>query len=262
MRRLGDITTESLQAYRDQLSGKKPVEKRYVKLGRYWRDAALGPRAPKRAKEKPRVLKIKPFPPLKASGDWAGTDVLPSWAGFQSRGGAYTSRSSARPSKGKVEVQVTSLPRGEDDDDADDAPPPSAEQVAGYRHLKENQDTVRDAVVAAVFKEYPKIRKSYDFGDDDHQDDHYMPVIKGKDELRNLIGLGIVHVLDHAKAGHAYVGFELGCTWDEEHGLGVLTHKGRVVEVGQADTAFDSHAAKKDGGKPIRAQPAARSRAR
>ncbi len=43
----------------------------------------------------------------------------------------------------------------------------------------------------------------------------------------------------------------MGCTWDEEHGVGVLTHKGRVVKLGQADTAFDSHAAKKDGGKPI-----------
>jgi hypothetical protein len=51
-----------------------------------------------------------------------------------------------------------------------------------------------------------------------------------------------------AKAGHAYVGLELGCTWDEEHGAGVLLHKGRVVEVGQADTSFDDHAAVKDGG--------------
>ena len=67
----------------------------------------------------------------------------------------------------------------------------------------------------------------------------------------SLIGVGIVHVLAEAKAGHAYVGFEMGCTWDEEHGLGVLTHIGRVVELGQADTAFVGHSVKKDGGKPI-----------
>jgi hypothetical protein len=35
-----------------------------------------------------------------------------------------------------------------------------------------------------------------------------------------------------------YVGFEFGCTWDDEHGLGVLMHGERVVDVGGAETAF------------------------
>lgn len=34
------------------------------------------------------------------------------------------------------------------------------------------------------------------------------------------------------------MGFELDCNWDEEHGLGVLMHKNRVVKVGQADVSF------------------------
>ena len=34
------------------------------------------------------------------------------------------------------------------------------------------------------------------------------------------------------------MGFKFGCTWDDEHGLGVMTHRGHVVEVGGADTAF------------------------
>jgi hypothetical protein len=259
MRRMGDITAQTLQDYRDQLSGKKAVEKRYLRLGQYWRDQALGPRAPKRPKKKPRALKIKPFPPLTDNGDWSGNDVLTSWAGFQSRGGSYTSRNSRRPSTGKVEVYVLGLPRGDDDDDG--TPPPAAEQVAGYRHLKENQDKVRDAVVAAVFDEYPRIRTAYAIGDEE-EDERCVPGTKDKRELRRLIGMGIVHVLDRAKAGHAYVGFEMGCTWDEEHGLGVLTHKGRVVEVGQADTAFDTNAAKTDGGKRIAASPARGSSAR
>lgn len=42
-----------------------------------------------------------------------------------------------------------------------------------------------------------------------------------------------------SKDGFAYVGFELGCSWDEEHGLGVLTHKDHVVKIGEAETAFE-----------------------
>jgi|GEM_PF-7134692 len=34
------------------------------------------------------------------------------------------------------------------------------------------------------------------------------------------------------------VGYELRCAWDTEHGVGVMTHEDRVVEVGQADTAL------------------------
>ena len=50
-----------------------------------------------------------------------------SWAGFQARGGPYTSRSSGRPSKGNVSVFVTA-PAGDDD-----RVPPSKDQAAAYR---------------------------------------------------------------------------------------------------------------------------------
>ena len=35
-----------------------------------------------------------------------------------------------------------------------------------------------------------------------------------------------------------YVGYEFGCEWEDEHGLGVLMHGTRVVDVGFADTAI------------------------
>lgn len=36
----------------------------------------------------------------------------------------------------------------------------------------------------------------------------------------------------------AYVGYEFRCTWDEEHGMGVMTHKNRVVAIGGADVSI------------------------
>jgi hypothetical protein len=52
------------------------------------------------------------------------------------------------------------------------------------------------------------------------------------------MGLSTVHILNDGKDGLAYVGFELGCTWEEEHGLGVMSLGDRIIEVGSAEDAF------------------------
>src|SRR5512135_250594 len=64
--------------------------------------------------------------------------------------------------------------------------------------------------------------------------------------LRDGIRLTSVHIVGPQKDGHAYVGYEFACVWDGEHGLGVMTHRGRVVQVGGGDTAFLTWVAKRD----------------
>jgi hypothetical protein len=194
----------------------------------------------------PFTLKLPPFPPLKREmHEWTGKDTLTAWAGTQECHGAYTSRSSKKPSKGSVMIQIPRL----GDDDANPRPP-APEQVAAYAYLKDNQDDITAAIMAALLKDYTKTRKRWIKSDPDLEEE--LPEITTPDEMREHVGLGTLHMHGLAKSGHAYIGLELGCTWDEEHGAGVLLHKGRVVAVGQADTSFDDHAAKKDGGKPIK----------
>jgi len=65
------------------------------------------------------------------------------------------------------------------------------------------------------------------------------------------MGLVAIHVLGVAKGGVAYVGLELGCDWDEEHGAGLMLHKARIVKVGGADTSFLEWIAERDGGKRV-----------
>ena len=36
----------------------------------------------------------------------------------------------------------------------------------------------------------------------------------------------------------AKIGFQFSCSWDMEHGLGVMTRKGKVINIGEADVAF------------------------
>jgi hypothetical protein len=185
-----------------------------------------------------KTIEIPPFPRLQWDDYfWTGEVVLPSWAGFQSRRGPYGALSSRAESDGSARLTVR--PK-----DEDTRTPPSPEQNQAFRFLLDNEKVVADSVLRAIFAEYPALRDSY--GYDDYEAAELMPEIERAEQLRPLVGLSNVHVLNVAKHGIAYIGFEFGCKWDEEHGLGVTTHRDRVVEVGNADTSFLACIAERD----------------
>jgi hypothetical protein len=108
----------------------------------------------------------------------------------------------------------------------------------------DRQKAIRDAVLCAIFTAYPDWRDEYGYEEDEAEE--LMPALDRPDQLKQMIGLTNVHVLGVVRAGVAYVGFECGCTWDEENGLGAMTHKGRVVEVGGGDVSFLDWVARRD----------------
>lgn len=73
--------------------------------------------------------------------------------------------------------------------------------------------------------------------------------------LRDVVSLQTVSVLPVERDSIAYVGFILECAWEEEHGLGVLTHLDRVATVGDSDDADTEWVARRDGGRDIVAPP-------
>lgn len=189
--------------------------------------------AKKPTKKQDRTIILPPFPLLRwDSFFWQGSICLKSWVGFQSRGGPYDSKSSDKVSDGTVSLIVTKEERRE---------PPSPEQAKSFQHLLDNEATIRDAVLKAILDQFADWREPY--GAD------AMPAIKQPDELKQFVGLSIVHVLETPKDGLTCVGFEMGCDWDPEHGLGVLTHDGKVIEVAEASVAFQDYFAD-DGGEP------------
>ncbi len=192
------------------------------------------------------TLSLPPFPPLEWDGYfWTGSITLPAWAGFQSRRGPYASLSSPAPSDGAATLDVRSP------DDAGALPLP--EQAAAFRHLVDGQEATRDAILRAVLDAYPERQALY--GYEGEEAEALMPDIEIPEQLRALIGLSGVHLFAIAKDGIAYVGYEFGCRWDDEHGLGAMTHAGRVVEVGGADTAILEWIATGDGGKTAESMP-------
>lgn len=173
---------------------------------------------------------------------WVAQDTLPSWAGFQARGGAYGARDSRDPSRGRVAVTINTP--------FDRLAHPHSSQVAAYRWLKEHEAEVARALREAAFAYYPGARAEWlGYYPDEAA---ALPVLTEPTELARVIGLHDVHILATAKDGFAYIGFEFGCNWDDEHGFGVMTHKDRVIAVGLAHTAISgSSEVAADGGRDL-----------
>ena len=101
-------------------------------------------------------------------------------------------------------------------------------------------------MLAALWGRYEDWRVDWADSMDKDEFDEVMPEVSDIEGFRNLIGLANIHVLAVEKDDIAYIGFELGCTWDSEHGLGFMMHGSRVVKLGGADTSFLEWIAEQD----------------
>jgi hypothetical protein len=185
----------------------------------------------------PENLNVEPFPPLRWSDCcWQGTIVLGSWAGFTHE--AWTCAAGEYDGTARVIISIPGQAR---------RLPPSPEQAAAYRYLVDQEKGVHNSVLQAIFNAYPTLTADLGLDEEDSEEAEALASdIDRPDRLRELIGLCIVHLLPISREGLAYTGFEFGCTWEEEHGLGVLLHRDRVVRIGQASTAFAETIARTD----------------
>jgi hypothetical protein len=81
---------------------------------------------------------------------------------------------------------------------------PCAEQATAFEYLLNHQEAIRDALVAAIFDEYPRIR--HKLIGERFIDPSEMPILEGPEQLKACIGLSTLHVLQVAKSGAAYMG--------------------------------------------------------
>jgi len=167
---------------------------------------------------------------------WVAATTLPSWKGYLDRTGAYGGRGTGASSDGSVEVVFA--PEGRD------ASPLTEQELSLISWFLENEGRVSDAAKDAIFQKYPDLQESYDYSPSEKAE--FMPDISSVEDLRQLIGLYAVNVHQIEKDGLPYIGLEFGCTWDEEHGLGVLMHGTRPVEVDGSHTALLLWIAKRD----------------
>ncbi|HVC92087.1 MAG TPA: ankyrin repeat domain-containing protein [Pirellulales bacterium] len=117
---------------------------------------------------------------------------------------------------------------------AKDEEPPSPAQVLAFQFFVEREKNVCGTIIDAVFRWYVRRRKQ----DREWFEEQDCPEIDKADWLRDLMTFQALRVRRDEFEGTALTGFSFACKWDEEHGLGVLVHRGTVLDVGQADVAF------------------------
>lgn len=159
---------------------------------------------------------------------WWGTRLcLPSWIGYQSRLGPYGSIDRPEPSDGSIKLIFAPEGRGVE--------PLTEKERNLISWFEQNEPNISEAVKAGIISwcspESVERSSKFDF-------DHNFPVIANERNLRKNVGLYSINIHQVDNQGIPYVGYEFGCEWEEEHGLGVLMHGTRLVEVGFADTAI------------------------
>lgn len=169
------------------------------------------------------------------SDDWYVEEEFEAIKSFRSTG-AY---SVARLGDSNGIIGVTIIEDGEK---------PSEAQLAALHYFNEHQHAVMDGFCQGVIDAYPRFMEIYDCPAYDAE--LGFPELKSLDDVRKIIGIGGLFVRTQEKDGIAYMGFECGCPWDEEHGLGILMHKERVIDAEAADLAFSGgyYEMKKDNG--------------
>jgi hypothetical protein len=95
--------------------------------------------------------------------------------------------------------------------------------------------SLRSGVRKAFFEAY---REQYDdlwaFLGGHPADKIRFPDPTGPEVIENLFRFDLLHLSPDSDA----IGFQGTCTWDDEHGVGARFEAGALVEVGQADVAF------------------------
>ena len=114
----------------------------------------------------------------------------------------------------------------------------------GLRYLRNNQEKILGGILDELLRKYTKLQKVYQYPENDKID--FMPDVKNIKGFSDLLSPGIFYIISVYKDEIPYVGFSFSCSWDREHGLGVMMHKDKIVEFGEADVAFAVDVAEDD----------------
>jgi hypothetical protein len=109
---------------------------------------------------------------------------------------------------------------------------PSSEQVNTINFLIDNHETIVECLLEKVWSNWKEICNDYSL-----KDNTEFPKIESKNDLKKVICIKTIYIQPLHKNGFSYYGLEGNCMWDEEHGLGFINHKDRIIEFGGAEEA-------------------------
>jgi Leucine-rich repeat (LRR) protein len=168
------------------------------------------------------------------SGDMIGRAQLPFFAGFDIVAAAPAGARQAATRPGEVGLHLV----------IDAGHVPTARQEAAYAQFLQHRDAICQGVLRAVFDYYQAHWGSWRSGDPTY--DLALPELHAAEGLNRVIRPTNLFVFDDGTAASALLGFCFACTWDGEHGLGVLVRDGRVIAIGENQIAWSGP----DAGSP------------
>jgi hypothetical protein len=151
-------------------------------------------------------------------GHWEGHMLFPSWSSLIKR----------PDNKVRVHVMHKEYPLVDG--------PPSAQHLQTFEWLTRNGAVMMQAVLGAILAEYPGLQARYNYGAEEAA--AIMPTLREAKDLMPLIELLALYAYEVIDGDGPHIGFLFGCTWDEEHSLGIMMHGYRLLLIGEADCAF------------------------
>jgi len=119
----------------------------------------------------------------------------------------------------------------------------------GLDYLKNNQTKILTTILSEVLKCYSIWQEEYGYDDDEKEE--IMPDVTSIKDFVSLVKPNRIHVLSIYKDDFPYTGYDFNCSWDEEHGLGIMMFKDEIIKIGGSDTSFLNWIAEKDRDKNI-----------
>ncbi|AUH42256.1 DUF6985 domain-containing protein [Streptomyces sp. CMB-StM0423] len=141
------------------------------------------------------------------------------------------------PSHTQVRVPVCFAPEGREDQPLDDS------EIAAVARAVANLPRLFTALLPHLLTYCETLRahpEAHDLAPDD------LPAVDTPAAMTALIEVENIYVHQVSQDGIPYAGIEFSYPWEEEHGLGVLMHDTRIVELGGADSALLLWIAKED----------------
>ena len=114
----------------------------------------------------------------------------------------------------------------------------------GYKYLIDNQEIILKSILEKLFDIYPIMQIEYDYNEDEKSLN--MPDVFSREDFIKLLTPTKIFILDIIKDDIPYIGYEFDCSWDDENGFGVMTHRNNVIKTGGAETSFLSWIAEED----------------
>lgn len=112
----------------------------------------------------------------------------------------------------------------------------SLKQERSLDFLEANQSEILSAILAEILKHYPKWQEIYGYEGEYKED--FMPDVSDVSGFANLLELTHLYVMGDGESEFVRIGFSFNCSWDREHGLGVMSLRSEILAIGEADEAF------------------------